>query len=146
MKFLKKINKGLVLTIIVILALVVYLVEVERQREDDKTEIRGACEEFIDVTDKYLVLPEEMQTLTGEISEEAEKAYEQAKEQARIQEIQHKLYLLNELISESSDSTFVNTLITKYIKLADKLPDVEKTGAYFALAMSKSNYTENSKK
>lgn len=75
-----------------------------------------------------------------------EKVYEQVTEQARIQEIQHKLYLLNELISESSDSTFVNTLIAKYIKLADELPDVEKNGAYFALAMSKSNYIKNSKK
>ena len=75
-----------------------------------------------------------------------EETYLKVKEQAHIQEIQHKLYLLNELISESSDSTFVNTLIAKYIKLADELPDVEKTGAYFALAMSKSIYIENSKK
>lgn len=72
-----------------------------------------------------------------------EKAYEQAKEQAHIQ---HQLYLLNELISESSDSTFVNTLIAKYIKLADELPDVERNGAYFTLAMSKSNHIKNSKK
>ena len=75
-----------------------------------------------------------------------EETYLKVKEQARVQEIQHQLYLLNELISESSDSTSVNTLIAKYIKLADKLPDVEKTCVYFALAMSKSNYIENSKK
>ena len=95
---------------------------------------------YKDISKDYNITPTMQPIQVGE------KAYEQAKEQARIQEIQHKLYLLNELISESSDSTFVNTLITKYIKLADELPDVEKTGAYFALAMSKSNYTENSKK
>ena len=75
-----------------------------------------------------------------------EKTYKQITKQAHVQEIQHKLRFLNELISESSDSIFVNALITKYIKLTDELPDVEKTGAYFALAMSKSNYIKNSKK
>lgn len=66
MKILKKINKGLVLTIIVIVALVIYLVGVEKQREADKDDIIKACEEFIDFTDKYSVIPEDVLKL-GEV-------------------------------------------------------------------------------
>lgn len=66
MKILKKINKGLVLTIIVIIALVIYLVGVEKQREADKDDIIKACEEFIDFTDKYSVIPEDVLKL-GEV-------------------------------------------------------------------------------
>ena len=66
MKILKKVNKGLVLTIIVIVALVIYLVGVEKQREADKDDIIKACEEFIDFTDKYSVIPEDVLKL-GEV-------------------------------------------------------------------------------
>lgn len=77
MKFLRKINKGFILTVIVILLLSIYLVNLEKQREADKAEIKTACEKFIHVTNKYLVLPEEMQTLTEEISEDMVKEYKQ---------------------------------------------------------------------
>ena len=70
MKILRKINKGLVLTIIVLLALTVYLANVEKQRKEDKEDIKKACEEFISFTDKYLVLPEEMQKLTEPVVED----------------------------------------------------------------------------
>lgn len=62
---------------------------------------------------------------------------EQAKEQTRIQEVQHQLFLLNELISESQDTTFTNQLICKYIKLVDSLPPAEQVGAYLALTIAK---------
>lgn len=82
MKFFKKINKGLLLTIILLVVLVVYLKNVERQREANKAEIRKSCEEFIAFTDKYVVLPEDMQTFTGKISSENEdKLEEQLKEE-----------------------------------------------------------------
>lgn len=95
---------------------------------------------YKDISEDYNTTPTMQSIQVGE------ETYLKVKEQARIQEIQHKLRLLNELISESSDSTFINTLIAKYIKLVDELPDVEKNGAYFALTMSKSNYIKNSKK
>ena len=72
MKFLKKINKGLMLTIIVLMVLIIFLMNVEKQRDTDKPAIQKACEEFIALTDKYVVLPEEMQAFTGEISKENE--------------------------------------------------------------------------
>lgn len=69
MKILRKINKGLILTIIVLLALTVYLANVEKQRKEDKEDIKKACEEFISFTDKYSVLPEDMQKLTEQVLE-----------------------------------------------------------------------------
>lgn len=76
MKIWKKINKGFLLTLIVLLALIIYLVGVEEQRKEDKTNIQKATEEFIEFTDKYTVLPEEMQTLTEKISKEKVEKYE----------------------------------------------------------------------
>ena len=82
MKVLKKINKGLILTIIVLAALLIYISGVEKQRNADKPDIRKACEEFIALTDKYVVLPEDMQTFTGKISkEDEEKLKKQLKEE-----------------------------------------------------------------
>ena len=76
MKILKKINKGLLLTIIVVAVLVIYLTNLEKQREADKTDIKKACEDFIALTDEFVVLPEDMQTYTGEISKENEEKIE----------------------------------------------------------------------
>ena len=61
MKVLKKINKGLILTIIVVVVLVIYLIGVEKQRDSDKTEIKNTCQEFLGFIDRYTVLPEENQ-------------------------------------------------------------------------------------
>lgn len=73
MKVLKKINKGLILTIIVLAALLIYISGVEKQRNADKPDIRRACEDFILLTDKYVVLPEDMQK--SEVSEEKVNEY-----------------------------------------------------------------------
>ena len=75
MKILRKINKGLILTIIVLLALTVYLANVEKQRKADKEDIKKACEEFINFTDKYSVLPEDMQKLTESVLESKVEEY-----------------------------------------------------------------------
>ena len=73
MKVLKKINKGLILTIIVLAALLIYISGVEKQRNADKPDIRKECEDFILLTDKYVVLPEDMQK--SEVSEEKVNEY-----------------------------------------------------------------------
>ena len=76
MRVLRKINKGLLLTIIVVAVLVIYLTNLEKQREADKVDIKKACEDFIALTDKYVVLPEDMRTYTGEISKEKKEKIE----------------------------------------------------------------------
>lgn len=75
MKILKKINKGLILTIIVLLTLTIYLVGVEKQRKADKQDIEKACNNFIEFVSKYSVLPEEMQELSEQISESKKEEY-----------------------------------------------------------------------
>ena len=70
MKVLKKINKGLILTILVLIVLILYFNNVEKQRDKDKPDIKKACEDFIELTDKYSVLPVELQTLQDDIPEE----------------------------------------------------------------------------
>ena len=51
----------------------IYISGVEKQRNADKPDIRKACEEFISLTDKYVVLPEDMQK--SEVSEEKVNEY-----------------------------------------------------------------------
>ncbi len=66
MKILKKINIGLVLAIITILAVVIYCVNLESSRKSAKHDIKKVCEEFIDLSDKYSKLPEEYQNVGGD--------------------------------------------------------------------------------
>lgn len=61
MKKLKKINLGLVLTIVTVLAVTGYSINLELQRKNFKDEIRKSCEEYISLIDKYIVLPEDAQ-------------------------------------------------------------------------------------
>lgn len=70
MKLLKKINLGLILTIIVVLAVAIYSINVELKRNKEKDTIKTVCEDFIKTTSDYVSLPEEYQSLTDKISEE----------------------------------------------------------------------------
>ena len=76
MKKFKKINKGLILTILVLLVLTIYSINIEKQRKEDKTYIKEVCEEYIKTIDEALVLPEEMQDLKIEISKNKKDEYE----------------------------------------------------------------------
>jgi hypothetical protein len=53
MKFLRKINKGFILTILVLIALAIYLVQLEIQRNEEKPEIEKVCKEYIELVNKY---------------------------------------------------------------------------------------------
>lgn len=63
MKFLKKINKGLILTLITIIILSIYLISVEVTRSKEKTEIEEACKSYIELINKYAVMQDENQKL-----------------------------------------------------------------------------------
>lgn len=71
MKLIKKVNIGLMLAIIAILAVVIYSVNIENERKASKQEIKKSCEEFIGITDKYYTLPENYQIL-GEKSQDVD--------------------------------------------------------------------------
>ena len=79
---MKKINKGFILTLIVLVALTLYILKVEMQRNADKEEIQKVYEEFIEFTDKYSVLPENLQTLT---EAKDENKLEEYKKQMRVE-------------------------------------------------------------
>ena len=110
MKILRKINKGLILTIIVILALTVYLVRLEEQRKSDKEEIKKACEEFIEFTDKHLVLPEEMQEI-GKVEKNKEDEYKK-----EIKSELEKLMIKNNEAVDLQYKFLVNNLQEGYDK------------------------------
>lgn len=63
MKLLKKINKGVVLTVIVLLVLIIYIVTLEIKRNSEKPNIEEACKDYIELINKYAVLPENTQKL-----------------------------------------------------------------------------------
>lgn len=117
MNFLKKINKGLILSVLVVALLVIYLTSIDKQRNEDKILIKTMCEEFIELTDKYVVLPEDMQSFAGEISKEnEEKIQKQLKEELENKmvkndeavKIQYQ-YILDELKDGYSTKNQVKT-------------------------------------
>lgn len=125
MRILKKINKGAILTIIVLVALVIYLVGVENQRKEDKQIIKQKCEEIVGVIDECMVYPEDMQKLGEEISKEDQAKYEeQVKEKLAEKmidneeavEIQSKI-----LISNLNYQNDENEIRTKYKRNIDKI-------------------------
>lgn len=146
MKILKKINKGLLLTIVVIAILVIYLTNLEKQREADKTDIKKSCEDFIAFTDEYVVLPEDMQTYTGEISkEDKEKTEIQLKDALKEQmvdndkaiEIQYE-YLLDKL--ENGYKT-ENEVKTKNKRTITKISNYEFDGKQVTVTLRTSTET-----
>lgn len=80
MKKLKKVNKGAILTLIVLLILTIYLVNLEKQREEEKVQIKNICEKYIEFTDKYTVLPEELQKLPIQITQKQTEDYKKEME------------------------------------------------------------------
>lgn len=91
MKLLKKINKGFILTVIVLILLSIYLINQEKAKETEKKEISQKCEQYIDFTNKYAVLPEDMQVLKQEISNtELEKYKNEIKQELKKQMIENE--------------------------------------------------------
>ena len=68
MKWLRKINKGFILTVIVLAILITYLISVEVTRNAEKPNIESACKEYIELMNKYSIIPEENQKVYDEMS------------------------------------------------------------------------------
>jgi len=124
MKFLKKINIGLVLAIIAIVAVVIYCISVESNRKSSKEDIKKACEEFIEITDKYSVLPEQYQVLGEEGSkinldtyysemEDALKGVTTTDQTANVQKRIISELLQNQLLNTDIINTSFDRKITK---------------------------------
>ena len=129
MKFIKKLNKGLLLTVIVLLVLIIYLINIETKRNAEKPQIEQAVKEYIELIDKYAVMPEKYQKIYGysfledeklqkeqedAIAEYLKKFEEDIKEKTIDNEnvIKMQKDLVKELINQKND--FTKSVISKY--------------------------------
>lgn len=127
MKIWKKINKGLLLTIIVLIVLIIYLKGVEKQREADKTAIKTSCEEYINLIDNLMVLPEDMQNLSEENEQKIQDNINNELKKVMIEnedaiELQSQYVL--EIVKQSND----NKIIINCKKNIDKISKYEFDG------------------
>ncbi len=100
MRILKKLNIGLILTIIVVAAVTIYSVNVEITRKKEKENIKTACEEFIKTTSKSVILPEEYQKLDKKVTDEELEKY--------VEEVQKNL---KEKMIDSNSAIEIQTTI-----------------------------------
>ena len=138
MKFLKKINKGFILTIIVIVLLVIHLVNVEAKRSTEKPHIEKTAKEYIELVDKYAILPEEYQKIytkiknedeANEIDEKLDKAIEEQiskyEQELKTKMVDNKTAIelqkniLEPIISQNND--FKQSVMTKYDREIKKI-------------------------
>lgn len=138
MKFFRKINKGLVLTVIVIVLLVIHLVNVEAKRSAEKPQIEKTAKEYIELVDKFAVLPEEYQKIytkiknedeANEIDEKLDKAIEEQlskfEQELKVKMVDNKTAIelqkniLAPIISQNND--FKQSVMTKYDREIKKI-------------------------
>ena len=152
MKILRKINKGFILTVIVLLALSIYLIKLEKQREIDKEEILKICEQYIEFTNKYVVLPEENQKITQPISDtELDKYKEELKTELKNQMIDNEdaIELQYQMLVSTLESNFSkNSIVTNISRTMKDKPKYEFDGdqvqVTFTAKLSKTEkYLEN---
>jgi len=75
MKFLKKINRGLILTVFVVLAVIIYLVSLGIYNASQKPVLEKLTEEFLEVYLQYEMLPEEFRVLNHQMSKEEQEKF-----------------------------------------------------------------------
>lgn len=125
MKFLKKINIGLVLTIIVLLAVVIYSINAENNRKNSKEDIKKACENFIEISNKYSILPTEYQVI-GEDGKNVDLSayYSEIKNELnKITTNESATNIQKNIISDNLESQLLNTssFITEFNKKIVKI-------------------------
>lgn len=125
MKFFKKINIGLVLTIIVLLAVVIYSINVENNRKNSKEDIKKACENFIEISNKYSILPTEYRVI-GEDGKNVDLSayYSEIKNELnKITTNESATNIQKNIISDNLESQLLNTssFITEFNKKIVKI-------------------------
>ena len=124
MKFFKKINLGLALAILVVIAVTIYCTMSEQNRKNSKAEIQSSLEDFVDVTNNYYTLPSDKQNIGQKLKTEDLKDYYKEIESvlknkmssdssAEIQKIIMEGLLENQLVDSSKITTSFNRKIAK---------------------------------
>ena len=132
MNMLKKINKGFILTVIVLAALIIYLVNVEIQRKDDKPAIKQTCENYIEIISKYATLPEEYQVVNKKLAKEDTEKYEK-EFSVKLNEVMVENEKARELQKNSikyywGETKNATSVLTKFDKKINKFKSFEFDG------------------
>lgn len=121
MRFLMKINKGLILTILVLVVLIVYLSQLEIQRNKEKPELEKVCRTYIELINKY-----NTENNIDFDNKDKEKEYkEQIKEELKQYLIENK-YVLDLQV----DSLLYNAQEMKELKIKSKTRKIDKIKKY----------------
>lgn len=67
MKFLAKINRGLILTVVIVAAIAIYLIAQSISQADEKPKIKDVCQQYINTAISYSQLPENYRKANPEI-------------------------------------------------------------------------------
>lgn len=139
MKLFRKLNKGLMLTILVVGVLAIYLFAIESKRNAAKPEIEKVVKEYIELTNKYAVLPEDMQklyngfTMTEEDLNKIDKENEDKlknylnkyEEELKTKMIDNEtvVNMQKEIVEEflKNSNNYLQTVVTKYNKEITKI-------------------------
>ena len=121
----------LILTIIVVVILIIYLEQVERQREIDKTAIKTACNEYIKMVDSLIILPEDLQGYSQNLTQEDEnKLKENINNELKKVMIdnQDAIDIQSQFIYETLKQANENKITTKCNKTIEKITKYEFDG------------------
>ncbi len=124
MKLLRKINKGLVLTVIVLGILCIYLFSVEAKRNSAKPEIEKAVKEYIELINKYAVVPEDLQKvyeLTGD-DEEIEKTAKEVGQKLQVHLDKYEEELKTKMIDNQTAVDMQKDMIKDFLESANTYP------------------------
>ena len=119
MKVLRKVNKGLILTIIVLIILSIYLIGVEANRNKEKADIEKICKEYVELTNKYAVMPEENQKIYNNsqiTAGEAEKKKEDLKKEINTQMNKFAEELKNKMIDNETAINMQKEIIGDFLE------------------------------
>lgn len=119
MKVLRKVNKGLILTIIVLIILSIYLIGVEANRNKEKADIEKICKEYVELTNKYAVMPEENQKIYNNsqiTAGEAEKKKEDLKKEIDTQMNKFAEELKNKMIDNETAINMQKEIIGDFLE------------------------------
>ena len=128
MRLLRKINKGFVLTIIVLILLVSYIISLEIQRNGEKENIKEACEKYLAFENEYTLLPKEYQSFKNKIPEDKFKEYNEkvAEELKKLMIEDENIYNLQKDIIEDKLSAQLEDTNIIYTSKTSKLVKISK--------------------
>lgn len=66
-KFLKKINRGVILTVVLLLGVVIYLVALSAVQAREKPVLENLCRQYVEKEIAYLLLPEQYRPIEAEV-------------------------------------------------------------------------------